>query len=307
MDNQISKALLRKKFSDFKSPVKPDWIKVSIPSSKINQTKNTLKKNKIVTVCEEALCPNLSECWEKKHATVMILGEVCTRSCSFCNIKTGKPERIDPFEPLRIANTVASLALKHVVITSVDRDDLEDGGAKHFANTIEKIKQRSPHTTIEILTPDFKGKDSSLGIISKTEIDVFNHNLETVSRLYKDVRPGANYNHSLEILGEMKKLKPDIFTKSGIMIGLGENFDEISKLMDDLRERDVDFITVGQYLRPSLNHHPVIKYHDPEYFIRVQEEALKKGFKIASSSPFTRSSYHAEDDFNKLRKLQVNA
>ena len=307
MDNQISKALLRKKFSDFKSPIKPDWIKVSIPSNKISQTKNTLKENKIVTVCEEAMCPNLSECWGKKHATVMILGDVCTRSCSFCNIKTGKPNKVDLLEPSRVASTVKSLGLKHVVITSVDRDDLIDGGAQHFAHTIEKIKQRSPHTTIEILTPDFKGKDSSLGIISETEIDVFNHNLETVSRLYKIVRPGADYIHSLELLGEMKKLKPGIFTKSGIMIGLGENFAEISKLMDDLRDRDVDFITVGQYLRPTLNHHPVIKYHNPEYFIRIQDEALNKGFKIVSSSPFTRSSYHAEDDFNKLRNLQVNA
>ena len=307
MNNQVSKALLRKKFSDFKSPLKPEWIKVSIPSHKILQTKNALKQNKIVTVCEEALCPNLSECWEKKHATVMILGDVCTRSCSFCNIKTGKPEKVDPFEPLRVANTVASLGLKHVVITSVDRDDLKDGGAKHFANTIEKIKERSPHTTIEILTPDFKGKESSLGIISKTKIDVFNHNLETVRRLYKDVRPGANYNHSLELLGKMKKLNPGIFTKSGIMIGLGEDFSEISKLMDDLRERNVDFITVGQYLRPTLNHHPVIKYHDPEFFVRIQDEALNKGFKIVSSSPFTRSSYHAEDDFNKLTKLKDNA
>ncbi len=307
MDNQVSKALLRKKFSNIKSPLKPDWIKVSIPSHKIRQTKNTIKKNKIVTVCEEAMCPNLSECWEKKHATVMILGDVCTRSCSFCNIKTGKPDNVDPFEPLRVANTVSSLGLKHVVITSVDRDDLKDGGAKHFVNTIEKIKEKSPYTTIEILTPDFKGKDSSLRMISKTEIDVFNHNLETVSRLYKDVRPGANYDHSLELLCEIKKLKPGIFTKSGIMIGLGEKFNEISKLMDDLRERNVDFLTVGQYLRPTLNHHPVIEYHDPDYFIRIQNEALNKGFKIVSSSPFTRSSYHAEDDFNKLRELVANA
>ncbi len=307
MNYQVSKALLRKNFSDFKSPIKPDWIKVSIPSKKISQTKNALKENNIVTVCEEAMCPNLSECWEKKHATVMILGDVCTRSCSFCNIKTGKPEMVDPFEPLRVANTVTTLGLKHVVITSVDRDDLNDGGAIHFVNTIEKIKEKSPHTTIEILTPDFKGKDSSLEIISKTEIDVFNHNLETIGRLYKDVRPGANYNHSLKLLSDMKKLKPGIFTKSGIMIGLGENFAEISNLMDDLRERDVDFITVGQYLRPTINHHPVIKYHDPEYFIRIQDEALNKGFKIVSSSPFTRSSYHAEDDFNKLKNLQENA
>ncbi len=307
MDNQISKALLRKKFSDFKSPIKPDWIKVSIPTHKIRHTKKKLKENKIITVCEEAMCPNLSECWEKKHATVMILGDVCTRSCSFCNIKTGKPENVDLLEPLRVANTVASLGLKHVVITSVDRDDLKDGGAKHFANTILKIKEKSPNITIEILTPDFKGKESSLGIISKTEIDVFNHNLETISRLYKVVRPGANYSHSLQLLGDIKKLKPSVFTKSGIMIGLGEKFDEISKLMDDLREKDVDFITIGQYLRPTLNHHPVIEYHNPDYFLRIQDEALKKGFKIVSSSPFTRSSYHAEDDFNKLRNLHSNA
>ena len=274
MDNQISKALLRKKFSDFKSPIKPDWIKVSIPSNKISQTKNALKENKIVTVCEEAMCPNLSECWEKKHATVMILGDVCTRSCSFCNIKTGKPNKVDILEPSRVARTVMSLGLKHVVVTSVDRDDLNDGGAQHFANTIKKIKEKSPNTTVEILTPDFRGKDSSMGIIAKTEIDVFNHNLETIKRLYMEVRPGADYLHSLKILREVKLLKPSIFTKSGIMIGLGEKFDEIKVLMDDLREQDVDFITIGQYLRPTLNHHPVIKYHNPDYFLRIQDEAL---------------------------------
>ena len=307
MNNQISKALLRKNFSDFKSPIKPDWIKVSIPSNKISQIKNTLKENKIVTVCEEAMCPNLSECWEKKHATVMILGDVCTRSCSFCNIKTGKPNKVDILEPARVASTVKGLGLNHVVITSVDRDDLNDGGAQHFANTIKKIKERSPNTTVEILTPDFRGKDSSMGIIAKTEIDVFNHNLETIKRLYKEVRPGADYRHSLKILREVKLLKPSIFTKSGIMIGLGEKFDEIRVLMDDLREQDVDFITIGQYLRPTLNHHPVIKYHNPDYFIRIQDEALNKGFKIVSSSPFTRSSYHAESDFNKLKHLQSGA
>ena len=198
MDNQISKALLRKKFSDFKSPIKPDWIKVSIPSNKISQTKNTLKENKIVTVCEEAMCPNLSECWEKKHATVMILGDVCTRSCSFCNIKTGKPNKVDILEPSRVASTVESLGLKHVVITSVDRDDLNDGGAQHFANTIKKIKEKSPNTTVEILTPDFRGKDLSLGIIAKTEIDVFNHNLETIKRLNKEDRPRAYYRQTLK-------------------------------------------------------------------------------------------------------------
>ena len=307
MNNQISKALLRKKFSDIKSPLKPEWIKVSIPSNKINQTKNTLKENKIVTVCEEAMCPNLSECWEKKHATVMILGDVCTRSCSFCNIKTGKPNKVDILEPSRVASTVRSLGLKHVVITSVDRDDLYDGGAQHFANTIKKIKERSPSTSVEILTPDFRGKDSSLRILAKTEIDVFNHNLETIKRLYKEVRPGADYFHSLKILREIKLLKPSLFTKSGIMIGLGEKFDEIRALMDDLRENDVDFITIGQYLRPTLNHHPVIKYHNPDYFIRIQDEALNKGFKIVSSSPFTRSSYHADSDFNKLQQFQSGA
>ena len=253
------------------------------------------------------MCPNLSECWEKKHATVMILGDVCTRSCSFCNIKTGKPNKVDMLEPARVASAVKSLGLKHVVVTSVDRDDLNDGGAQHFANTIKKIKEKSPNTTVEILTPDFRGKDSSLGIIAKTEIDVFNHNLETIKRLYKEVRPGADYRHSLKILREVKLLKPSIFTKSGIMIGLGEKFDEIRVLMDDLREQDVDFITIGQYLRPTLNHHPVIKYHNPDYFIRIQDEALNKGFKIVSSSPFTRSSYHAESDFNKLKNLHSGA
>ncbi len=303
MNNNLSKSLLRKKFNLIDSPKKPKWIKVKIPSSKINFTKNCLKSNRITTVCEEAMCPNLSECWEKSHATFMILGDTCTRSCSFCNIHTGKPLPIDTLEPLRIANTVNELNLSHVVITSVDRDDLSDGGARHFLNTINEIKKKCNNTTIEILTPDFKNKEDALQILSKAPIDVFNHNLETVSSLYSKVRPGADYSHSLNILKKIKKLKLKIFTKSGIMIGLGEKYYEILNLMDDLRESDVDFITIGQYLRPTMNHYPVLKYHEPSYFSKLYDEAISRGFKIVSSSPFTRSSYHAEDDFNHLKKL----
>ena len=301
MNNQISKALLRKNFSDLKSPIKPDWIKVSIPSNKISQTKNTLKENKIVTVCEEAMCPNLSECWEKKHATVMILGDVCTRSCSFCNIKTGKPNKVDLLEPSRVASTVKSLGLKHVVITSVDRDDLIDGGAQHFAHTIEQINQRSPHTTIEILTPDFKGKDSSLGIISETEIDVFNHNLETVPRLYPTVRPGARYFQSLKILARAKEIDPLVFTKSGIMVGLGEEKTEVIQVMDDLRSAKVDFMTIGQYLAPTPRHAPIDRFVTPNEFEEYKRLGRAKGFLHIASSPLTRSSYHADEDFRALK------
>ena len=303
MDNQISKALLRKKFSNFKSPIKPDWIKVSIPSNKISQTKNALKENKIVTVCEEAMCPNLSECWEKKHATVMILGDVCTRSCSFCNIQTGKPTDVDPFEPLRVAKAVRSLNLKHVVITSVDRDDLHDGGASHFVQTISKIRDLNKEISIEILTPDFKNKINAIDKIIKCKVDVFNHNLETVKRLYNEVRPGADYNNSLNLLNTFKLNSLNTFTKSGIMIGLGENEDEVVSLMDDLIENGVDFLTIGQYLRPSKNHYPVIEYHHPSYFDHLKKIAIEKGFKIVSSTPFTRSSYHADDDFKALKNI----
>jgi lipoic acid synthetase len=307
MQNNISKALLRKKFSSIDSPVKPEWIKVKIQTDKINEIKKTLKLNKIVTVCEEAMCPNMSDCWEKSHATFMILGDICTRSCSFCNISTGKPNQVDHTEPLRVANSVKKLKLSHVVITSVDRDDLKDGGAQHFSNTINEIKLKCPNTTIEILTPDFRNKKNSIELLSKCQIDVFNHNLETVKSLYKSVRPGADYKHSLTILKNIKRLNTKLFTKSGIMIGLGEKFSEIMKLMDDLRHNDVDFITIGQYLRPTKNHHPVIEYHKQDYFRKLYEEAMSRGFKIASSSPFTRSSFHAEDDFKKLKYIALNA
>ncbi len=307
MNISLSKALLRKKFKNSKSPKKPSWIKVPIFPNKIIEVKNKLQKNSIVTVCEEAMCPNISDCWSKNHATFMILGDICTRSCSFCNIKTGKPISVDMMEPYRVAASVLSLKLKHVVITSVDRDDLEDGGASHFANTIKQIKIKSPKTTIEILTPDFKNKQNSLNIIASCKIDVFNHNLETVDRLYKIVRPGANYHHSLKILKDIKNMNSKIFTKSGIMIGLGESYSEIVQVMKDLRFNNVDFLTVGQYLRPTKDHHPVIKYHSPEYFAKLYDEAIKLGFKIVSSSPFTRSSYHAEQDFNRLKLLKIDA
>ena len=307
MTNNLSKSLLRKNFSSIQSPKKPSWIKVPIISNKINETKNTLKANRVTTVCEEAMCPNLSHCWEKSHATFMILGDVCTRSCSFCNIHTGKPLSIDTLEPIRIANSVKQLKLNHVVITSVDRDDLQDGGASHFKKTIDQVKLICPKTTIEILTPDFKKKENALKILSSSQIDVFNHNLETVKSLYESVRPGANYLHSLKILKSFKELCPNVFTKSGIMIGLGETFTQVKILMDDLRDHDVDFITIGQYLRPSMHHHPVIKYHEPEYFVKLNEEAMNRGFKIVSASPFTRSSFHAEDDFLRLKKIENNA
>ena len=307
MENNLSKALLRKKFSKIDSPTKPEWIKVKIRIDKINEIKKTLRSNRVVTVCEEAMCPNMSDCWAKSHATFMILGDICTRSCSFCNIGTGKPKQLDPTEPIRVANSVKKLKLSHVVITSVDRDDLHDGGAEHFLNTINEIKLKCPDTTIEILTPDFKNKKKSIELLSECPIDVFNHNLETVSTLYSSVRPGADYKHSLSILRNIKKLNSKLFTKSGIMIGLGEKHSEIMKLMDDLRQNDVDFITIGQYLRPTRNHHPVIEYHTPSYFQKLYHEAMSRGFKIASASPFTRSSFHAEDDFKKLKNMMSHA
>ena len=307
MANSISKALLRKKFSTINSPVKPAWIKVKIQSDKIQQVKNTVQSNRVVTVCEEAMCPNISDCWAKSHATFMILGDTCTRSCSFCNISTGKPNTLDSLEPIRVANSVKKLNLSHVVITSVDRDDLEDGGARQFLNTINHIKLKCYNTTIEVLTPDFRNKKNSIELLAECPIDVFNHNLETVRSLYKNVRPGADYDHSLRILKKIKKLNSKLFTKSGIMIGMGEKYSEIMKLMDDLRNHNVDFITIGQYLRPTKHHHPVIEYHNPGYFDKLYNEAINRGFKIASSSPFTRSSFHAEDDFKRLKKLTMNA
>ena len=302
-NRQISKSLIRKNFSNLESPKKPEWIKVTSFSKNLNLTALIVNDQRLTTVCEEALCPNISECWNKKHATFMILGEVCTRSCSFCNIQTGKPTDVDPFEPLRVAKAVRSLNLKHVVITSVDRDDLHDGGASHFVQTISKIRDLNKEVSIEILTPDFKNKINAIDKIIKCKVDVFNHNLETVKRLYNEVRPGADYNNSLNLLNTFKLNSLNTFTKSGIMIGLGENEDEVVSLMDDLIENGVDFLTIGQYLRPSKNHYPVIEYHHPFYFDHLKKIAIEKGFKIVSSTPFTRSSYHADDDFKALKNI----
>ena len=302
-NRQISKSLIRKNFSNLESPKKPEWIKVTSFSKNLNLTASIVNDQRLTTVCEEALCPNISECWNKKHATFMILGEVCTRSCSFCNIQTGKPTDVDPFEPLRVAKAVRSLNLKHVVITSVDRDDLHDGGASHFVQTISKIRDLNKEVSIEILTPDFKNKINAIDKIIKCKVDVFNHNLETVKRLYNEIRPGADYNNSLNLLNTFKLNSLNTFTKSGIMIGLGENEDEVVSLMDDLIENGVDFLTIGQYLRPSKNHYPVIEYHLPSYFGHLKKIAIEKGFKIVSSTPFTRSSYHADDDFKALKNI----
>tara|TARA_B100000579_G_scaffold274746_1_gene227013 strand:- start:257 stop:1180 length:924 start_codon:yes stop_codon:yes gene_type:complete len=299
----ISKSLIRKNFSAIASPKKPKWLKIKLPSQKASETKNIVNRRKLVTVCEEALCPNLSECWSKKHATFMILGDVCTRSCSFCNIQTGKPQSVDETEPLRVARAVKDLKLNHVVITSVDRDDLMDGGANHFYKTIKMIKNLSPHVSIEILTPDFKDKKNYLEIIARSEINVFNHNLETVKNLYKDVRPGASYSHSLSLLKSIKKIKKNVLTKSGIMVGLGESTAEIKDLLNDLRSSDVDFLTIGQYLRPSLSHYPVVHYHDQDYFSFLEHFAISIGFRAVSSSPFSRSSYKSEKEYEIIKSL----
>jgi len=301
---QLSKSLLRRNYASIPGLHKPEWLKVKISNSSINQlTKDIVNINRLTTVCEEAACPNIHECWSKKHATFMILGDTCTRSCTFCNVKTGMPEDIDIFEPARVANAVLSLKLDHVVITSVDRDDLPDGGALQFAKVINSIKKKSPLTTIEILTPDFYKKSNALNILSTSPFEIFNHNMETVKRLYRDVRPGANFIRSLTLLKRVKVINRKIFTKSGIMIGLGEEYDEILSVMDSLLDNDVDFLTIGQYLRPTKFHHPVIHYHHPDYFKKLEHDAYKKGFKLVSSSPFTRSSFHADEDFKKLKAL----
>jgi lipoic acid synthetase len=301
---KLSKSLLRRNYASIPGLHKPEWLKVKISNSNINQlTKDIVSINRLTTVCEEAACPNIHECWSKKHATFMILGDTCTRSCTFCNVKTGMPEDIDIFEPARVANAVLSLKLDHVVITSVDRDDLPDGGALQFAKVINSIKKKSPLTTIEILTPDFYKKSNALDILSTSPFEIFNHNMETVKRLYRDVRPGANFIRSLTLLKKVKVINRKIFTKSGIMIGLGEEYDEILSVMDSLLDNDVDFLTIGQYLRPTKFHHPVIHYHHPDYFKQLEYDAYKKGFKLVSSSPFTRSSFHADDDFKKLKAL----
>jgi lipoic acid synthetase len=288
------------------STTKPDWIRVKAPNSKeYFETVELMRTQKLHTVCEEAACPNIGECWALKHATFMILGDTCTRSCRFCNVKTGRPDLLDPHEPERVANAVKTMNLSHVVITSVDRDDLEDGGAEHFAETIQAIRNTSPTTTIEILTPDFLRKEGAIEIVVKSKPDVFNHNMETVPRLYASVRPGARYFHSLKLLDTVKKLDPGIFTKSGVMVGLGEDKEEIIQVMDDLRAANVDFITIGQYLRPTPKHHEVMRFVHPDEFSEYTTRAKAKGFLMVSASPLTRSSYHAGDDFKKLKQARL--
>jgi lipoic acid synthetase len=287
--------------NDQKLP-KPDWIRVRAPQSEgYKSTRDLMRTQKLHTVCEEAACPNIGECWSKGHATVMILGDTCTRACAFCNIKTGVPNKVDPEEPHNLAVAVGKLGLNHVVITSVDRDDLEDGGANHFARSIEYIRTTSPNTTIEVLTPDFRRKDGNLEIVVKARPDVFNHNIETVPRLYQRIRPGARYFHSLNLLKKAKELDPTIFTKSGIMVGLGETKEEVLQVMDDFRSADIDFITIGQYLQPTPAHAPVDRYVTPDEFRYYERVARTKGFLMVSASPLTRSSYHADADFAKMR------
>lgn len=290
---------------------KPEWIRVKAPLSKgYQETHQLMRHLKLHTVCEEAACPNISECWSRKHATIMILGDVCTRACAFCNIKTGRPNPLDIYEPERIAEAIANLELTHIVITSVDRDDLEDGGALQFARVIQKIRTTSPKTTIEVLTPDFQRKEGALETVIEAKPDVFNHNLETVPRLYPTVRPGGRYFHSLKVLSKVKELDSTLFTKSGLMVGLGEEKTEIYQVMDDLRSADVDFITLGQYLQPTHQHHPVLRYVTPDEFDAYAAMARGKGFLVVSASPLTRSSYHADEDFKRLqqaRKISFHA
>ena len=281
---------------------KPDWIRVRAPTSRgYADTRKIVRDNKLVTVCEEAGCPNIGECWDKKHATFMIMGDTCTRACAFCNVKTGMPGALDLDEPQNVAEATAKLGLAHIVITSVDRDDLADGGAEHFAKTIRAIRERCPQTTIEILTPDFLRKEGALEVVVAAKPDVFNHNLETVPARYLSVRPGARYFHSVRLLQRVKELDPTIFTKSGIMVGLGEERHEVLQVMDDLRSADVDFLTVGQYLQPSRKHHAVMRYVTPDEFAGYEKTAYAKGFLMVSASPLTRSSHHAGDDFAKLK------
>lgn len=281
---------------------KPEWIRVKAPNSpQYAETRALMRKLNLNTVCEEAACPNIGECWAQKHATVMILGNVCTRACAFCNVATGRPDKLDPHEPEHVAQAVQAMGLKHVVITSVDRDDLDDGGAGHFALVIQAVRTASPTTTIEVLTPDFLRKDGAIEIVAKARPDVFNHNLETVPRLYPTIRPGARYFHSLKLLSRVKEIDPSIFTKSGIMVGLGEDKGEVQQVMDDLRAADVDFITIGQYLQPTPKHAAIDRFVTPDEFKSYEAQAYGKGFLMVSSSPLTRSSHHAGDDFVKLR------
>ena len=293
---------------DNAQPAKPAWIRVKAPTGKAySDTKKIMRDNNLVTVCEEAGCPNAGECWSQGHATMMIMGDICTRGCTFCNIATGRPDTLDAFEPGRVAHAVEKLGLNHVVITSVDRDDLADGGADHFAQTIRAVRHRSPKTTIEILTPDFLKCDASaLETVVAARPDVFNHNLETVPGLYPQVRPGARYFHSLRLLQRVKELDPTIFTKSGMMAGLGEDRAAVHQVMDDMRAADIDFLTIGQYLQPTPKHHGVARFVTPEEFASYERTAFSKGFLMVSASPLTRSSYHAGDDFERLRAARIS-
>ena len=293
---------------DAASPAKPAWIRVRAPSSRgYADTRNIVRENGLVTVCEEAGCPNIGECWDKKHATFMIMGDTCTRACAFCNVKTGLPGKLDEAEPEHVAEAVGKLGLTHVVITSVDRDDLADGGAAHFARTIGAVRARCPTTTIEVLTPDFLRKDGALEVVVAARPDVFNHNLETVPSHYLTVRPGARYFHSIRLLQGVKEIDPALFTKSGIMVGLGEERHEVLQVMDDLRSADVDFLTIGQYLQPTRKHHAVARYVTPDEFSGYEATAYAKGFLMVSASPLTRSSHHAGEDFAKLRAAREAA
>jgi lipoic acid synthetase len=286
---------------------KPDWIRSKLSNSKeFFLTKTIVNSNNLVTVCQEANCPNISECWSKRHATFMIMGDTCTRACAFCDVKTGVPGKLDPLEPVRIAEAVKKLNLRHVVITSVDRDDLKDGGSNHFFEVINQIRNINSNTTVEVLTPDFLRKGDAYKKVLEAKPDVFNHNIETVPSLYLKVRPGSRYFASLELLKNAKRFDNNIFTKSGIMLGLGENRDEILQVMDDLRAADVDFLTIGQYLQPSAKHHPLEKYYTPKEFDDYGTIAKAKGFLLVSSTPLTRSSYHADEDFAKLKQNRIN-
>ncbi len=287
---------------------KPDWIRVKAPTSKgYRETHEIVRGNKLVTVCEEAGCPNIGECWDKKHASFLIMGEICTRACAFCNVTTGLPNALDRNEPENVARAVRTMGLTHVVVTSVDRDDLDDGGAQHFVEVIDAIRQASPETTIEVLTPDFLRKKGALEKVVEAKPDVFNHNLETVPSNYLTVRPGARYFHSIRLLQRVKEIDPAMFTKSGIMVGLGEERNEVLQLMDDLRTADVDFLTIGQYLQPTRKHHPVRKFVTPDEFKSYETVAYSKGFLLVSASPLTRSSHHAGDDFARLRAAREAA
>jgi lipoyl synthase len=281
---------------------KPDWIRVKAPTSKAYfETRNLMREKNLHTVCEEASCPNIGECWSRKHATVMILGDICTRACAFCNVATGKPGAVDALEPENLAISVSEAGMKHVVITSVDRDDLDDGGANQFAQCITRLRATAPNTTIEVLTPDFRDKPGALELVVNAGPDVFNHNLETVPRLYPTIRPGARYFHSLQLLSDAKKLDPTVFTKSGIMVGLGEEHGEVLQVMDDLRSAQVDFLTIGQYLAPTPRHAAVERFVTPDEFAEFKALGEAKGFHLVASTPLTRSSYHADADFAALQ------